>query len=136
MMTQKHLNPMLERCFQEIMAFDFEPHYCKGRDLVLPDRLSRLYPSYAKLPTEEPLILANMVNTKAHATMYSKSSTWKLAHKLFSRAREDPKFGPFTVDMFANHENKQLKRFCSNLIYTADQLEDDEEYLGNAFNLD
>jgi hypothetical protein len=45
MFTQRHLNDMLCRWFDEIMEFDFKVEHLPGVLNVLPDCLSRLYPA-------------------------------------------------------------------------------------------
>ena len=114
MLTQRHINRMLERCYTEIMDYNFTCQHIPGAKLTLPDALSRLYPSYAKLPTEEPLILASADTVLAmdFDPMFSSNDGWTLAPYVFRKVDNHPGYGPHTVDGMATPQNRQLDKFC------------------------
>ena len=104
-MTQKSLNKMLERTYEDIFEYNFDIVHCPGILNVLPDRLSRLYPSFAQRPDiDEPVTLFSLSRSLIN-------SNWTLNSVQFRRI--DQAFGPHTIDLCATDANRQLVRFCS-----------------------
>ena len=62
--TQKNLNSMLMRWYEELIVYDFDIIHCPGYKHILPDLLSRLYPSYALRTTkdDEPITLLHLLH--------------------------------------------------------------------------
>ena len=107
-LTQKILNPMLIRCYEEIMEFDFTVSHCPGVKNVLPDLLSRLHPSYSAKPATDVDEAVELFNISLQSLI---NSDWKLNTRDFRVV--DDKWGPHTMDSFATLANRQLDRFCT-----------------------
>ena len=58
-------------------------------------------------------------------------SNWKLNPVIFRNISRV--FGPFTIDLFADQHNKQLKRFCAKS--PPNKLRPSETFVGNAFDI-
>ena len=105
-LTQKLLNPMLIRWFEEIIEFNFTVSHCPGSRNVLPDILSRLYPTYASKPDTDEIV--QLFNISSQSLI---NSDWMLNPREFRRI--DNAWGPHTIDLCATLTNRQIDRFCT-----------------------
>ena len=100
--TQKHTNAMINRWIDIILPFNFTIIHQPGMRNVLPDKLSRLYPTFCWNSTKSSgAILA--IQTKWD------SEDYKLNPIFFKYL--DRRYGPHTVDLFATEKNTFLPRF-------------------------
>ena len=86
-----------------LLDFNFSINHRPGLRNVLPDRLSRLYPTFT-WKTEDPSgIILNMPSEP------KENDDWKLNPILFKHL--DHLWGPHSVDLFATSINAQLPRY-------------------------
>ena len=122
---------MLIRWYEEIIPYNFDIKHCPGIKHVLPDALSRLYPSYALKDSAntEPITLFNILETISSLTSQQldkegtdieptirlmtedEQSSYMLNKVVFRQL--DRILGPFSIDLFADERNAQLHRYCS-----------------------
>ena len=101
--TQKQTNPMLNRWMEVLLDFNFSINHRPGMRNVLPDRLSRLYPTFSWNQEDPSGIILNMPIAP------KENDDWKLNPILFKHLNNI--WGPHTVDLFATSVNAQLPKF-------------------------
>ena len=55
--TQKHTNPMINNWLETLLNYNYEIYHCPGIQNILPDYLSRLFPSFATKCSRSPELL-------------------------------------------------------------------------------
>ena len=122
LMTQRNINPLVERWFHLISEYNFVVEHIPGVKNVLPDHLSRIYPEWTwyKMKDEKsentPAFLNAMTTNSMRMSMGGKKTPisletddWQLnpgaAKRLWSV------FGTPEIDAFATQQNALLDEF-------------------------
>jgi transposase InsO family protein len=105
--TVKHSSAMMNSWVEILMDFNFEIVHKPGILNVVPDYLSRLYPTQAQRSSgmvEEVVMLAH-----SRYPVDDPANNWKLNERIFLKLNQ--LWGPHTVDTFATSVNTQLTTY-------------------------
>ena len=105
---------MMQRWYDEIVGYDFDVEHIPGIQNVLPDALSRLYPSYARKTTgasTTDTAVTFMLMSTQRDMWADETAEWRLNPKCFRMIQRQ--FGlQHQLDLFASPANKQVKYYC------------------------